>query len=82
MSDLLDQLNGLVVTAPNERLANIVRDAIAEIRKSREQLVRATDLVRTLVENDPDEPIADNGAVVLDLWRQQARAFLGDEHAN
>jgi hypothetical protein len=34
------------------------------------------DLVKTLVENDPDEPIADNGATVLDLWRDQAKRIL------
>lgn len=33
-------------------------------------------LVQTLLDNDPDEPIADNGATVLDGWRQRAREVL------
>ncbi len=34
------------------------------------------DLVRTLIQNDPAEPIADNGMVVIDKWRDDARKFL------
>lgn len=33
-------------------------------------------LVQTLIDNDPDEPIADNGMTVLDGWREQARRAL------
>lgn len=38
---------------------------------------RLRDLVKTLIENDPNEPIADNGATVLDLWRHRAKLLLG-----
>ena len=37
---------------------------------------RLVDLVRTLIQNDPAEPIADNGMVVIDKWRDDARKFL------
>jgi hypothetical protein len=34
------------------------------------------DLVKTLLENDPSYPIADNGMTVLDGWRERARRVL------
>lgn len=34
------------------------------------------DLVKTLLENDPDYPIADNGMTVLDGWRERARRVM------
>jgi hypothetical protein len=34
------------------------------------------DLVQTLIDNDPDYPIADNGMTVLDGWRDQAKRIL------
>lgn len=36
----------------------------------------ALKLIKTLLDNDPDEPIADNGMTVLDGWRDCARALL------
>ena len=36
-------------------------------------------LVQTLVDNDPDEQIADSGEVVLDLWRHEAKIALGEK---
>lgn len=41
------------------------------------QTDRLRDLVKTLIENDPNEPVADNGATVLDVWRDQAKRVLG-----
>lgn len=37
-----------------------------------------THLVQTLIDNDPDEPIADSGETVLDLWRYDARRALSE----
>lgn len=37
---------------------------------------RLRELVQTLLDNDPDELIADNGATVLDGWRSEARFLL------
>lgn len=37
---------------------------------------RLSDLVQTLLDNDPTEPVADNGMTVLDAWRERARATL------
>lgn len=34
------------------------------------------DLVQALLDNDPVEPIADNGMTVLDGWRERARSAL------
>lgn len=34
------------------------------------------DLVQCLIDNDPDEPIADNGMTVLDGWRDRAKRVL------
>lgn len=39
---------------------------------------RLRDLVKTLIENDPDAPIADNGMTVLDGWRERATRVLAD----
>lgn len=40
------------------------------------QFDRLQDLVKTLIENDPTEPVADNGATVLDVWRERAKRVL------
>lgn len=40
------------------------------------QFDRLQDLVKTLIENDPNEPVADNGATVLDVWRDRAKRVL------
>lgn len=34
------------------------------------------DLVQTLLDNDPSEPVADNGMTVLDAWRERAGRVL------
>ena len=59
--------------APARKIGQLVREsaeAADEIEKLRE-------LVRCLVENDPQDPISDGGHVVLDLWRRDARKALG-----
>lgn len=42
------------------------------------QFDRLQDLVNTLIENDPSEPIADNGMTVLDGWRDRAKRVLAE----
>lgn len=37
---------------------------------------RLEDLVKTLIENDPAAPIADNGMTVLGGWRERAKRVL------
>lgn len=49
-------------------------DLIVKAVNSHRALV---DLVQTLIDNDPDYPIADNGMTVLDGWRDQAKRVLG-----
>lgn len=34
------------------------------------------DLVQTLIDNDPSEPISDNGMTVIDGWRKRATDVL------
>lgn len=51
----------------------------APIVEAADEIDRLRDLIRTLVENDPQEPISDGGHVVLDLWRHEARQALGIE---
>lgn len=46
---------------------------IEELKTDRDRL-RA--LVQILLDNDPAEPIADNGMTVLDGWRERARHAL------
>jgi hypothetical protein len=40
------------------------------------KLKAAVALIQTMMENDPDEPVADNGMTVLDAWRNDAKAIL------
>lgn len=50
---------------------------VALMERAADEIKRLRDLVQTLIENDPDEPISDGGHVVLDLWRHEARQALG-----
>lgn len=35
------------------------------------------DLVQAMLDNDPDELVADGGVTMLDVWRKDARRLLG-----
>lgn len=48
-----------------------------EVRELRTENERLRGLVECLLDNEPDEPIADNGMTVLDGWRIEARRALG-----
>ena len=50
-----------------------LEDECYELRIQNSQLRR---LVETMLDNDPSEPIADNGMTVLDGWREDARRVL------
>jgi hypothetical protein len=52
-------------------------DSPSELDLVYEQTRQLRDLVQTLLDNDPNEPIADNGMTVLDGWRERARQVLG-----
>lgn len=51
-------------------------ESISELEAENKTL---RELVRDLIENDPNDPISDSGHVVLDLWRHHARAILSQE---
>ena len=42
----------------------------------RAKVKRLTRLVRTMIDNNPLEYVADGGVTVLDVWRSEARAAL------
>jgi hypothetical protein len=50
---------------------------IAWENKLRAENARLRELVRILLDNDPDDLIADGGLTVLDGWRDSARKLLG-----
>lgn len=45
-------------------------------REAADEIIRLRDLVRCLVENDPNDYAAD-AVTVLDVWRRDARKALG-----
>ena len=72
LASMLEQMENQPSAFDNTVISHASSMAITHIRT-------LEGLVRTLIENEPDEPIADGGHVVLDLWRQQARLALGIE---
>jgi hypothetical protein len=74
------RLERLYEVYPND---HILREQISDEVDWIDAQLNATDnqaalvnLVQTLIDNDPDAPIADNGMTVLDGWREQARRVL------
>ena len=74
-----------------ERVAHVLRETLwthgCQLSKEiNEELARAVieampirelvDLVQTLIDNDPSEPISDAGHTVLDGWRARAKVVL------
>lgn len=53
----------------------IIEAERAAMREAAE-IAELRELVRCLLDNDPSEPIADNGMTVLDQWRKDARTAL------
>lgn len=60
-------------TEPN---AALIVAAVNSLSGLIERVETAEYLIRVLIENDPDELIADGGHTVLDEWRYRAREFL------
>lgn len=59
------------------------RSDVAELAYSAASYIeRLEELVQTLIDGDPQEPISDSGHVVLDLWRHQARELMGLEEVD
>lgn len=56
----------------------IVNEAADLIEAQQAEIERLRGLVRILQDNDPSEPIADNGMTVLDQWRTDARTALNE----
>lgn len=48
-------------------------------KEAADKIDELRDLVQTLLDEDPNEPIADNGMTVLDGWRERARRALTQE---
>ena len=74
-----------------ERVARVLRETLwthgCQLSKEiNEELARAAikampirelvDLVQTLIDNDPSEPISDAGHTVLDGWRARAKVVI------
>lgn len=49
--------------------------ATCEHHEAVQEIERARELIRCLVENDPNDDAAD-AVTVFDVWRQQARDFI------
>jgi hypothetical protein len=56
-----------------EDASNRIMEALPELLAKLERLEA---LVRDMIENEPDDLVADGGHTVLDLWRHDARAAL------
>jgi uncharacterized protein (DUF3084 family) len=77
--DELFEANGELafIAAENKRLTAYARELQERISTLVNESARLKDLVRTLLENEPDDLIADGGITVLDGWRDSARYLLG-----
>ena len=81
-----EALEGHVLTLANTRMhldmsqwseiSNAVLDARSTILALIEENERLAKLIRVLIENEPNDIVADGGHTVLDEWRYRARAAL------
>ena len=62
--------------AANAALIVAAINALPELVAMGRRVERLESLVRTMIENEPGELVADGGHTVLDLWRHEARAAL------
>jgi hypothetical protein len=60
-------------------LGEIYVEQRKELEVEKKYSLELQDLVHNLIVEDPDEPIADNGATVLDKWRYDARKVLREK---
>lgn len=75
------QRKGLVLANALLRQRNdLPADRLPAARRYHQEISRLRSLVATMIFNDPNETVADNGMTVLDAWRQQARMELENEH--
>ena len=56
-------------------------EAAALIERQAGEIAKMRGLLQTMIECDPDEPIADGGHVMLTLWRHEARAIRASDEA-
>jgi hypothetical protein len=61
-----------------ETRAALIVAAVNSLPELLIELERLRRLVRALIENEPDDIVADGGHTVLDEWRYNARAALGE----
>jgi len=57
----------------------VAKDTIAALTEMKAREGRFVKLIECLLDNDPDDAIADGGHVVLDLWRHEAAKELGHQ---
>ena len=51
----------------------------AALDEAQAKVKRYENLIRAMIENEPDDAVSDGGHTVLDLWRHDARAALNQE---
>jgi hypothetical protein len=60
----------------NDVLGDAAVNALPGLIESARRAERLETIVRAMIENEPDDLVADGGHTVLDLWRHDARAAL------
>lgn len=69
---------GIVRTATSADMA-LICAAVNALPELVERVRRYESLIRALIENEPDDIVADGGHTVLDEWRYNARSALTQE---
>ena len=64
--------------SPNEIAARHRQVTTAQLEA---RVAELEDLLKVLLDNDPDDMISDAGHIVLDLWRNDARQALAKKDA-
>lgn len=55
---------------------NLCDRAASALSAKEEEIQRLRTLIQTLLDNDPTEPVADNGMLMFDAWKDLARRSL------
>jgi hypothetical protein len=79
MSDLVERLRAEAMVCERSgpsSVAALLRETADEIERLREALHSAKAFIEAVVENDPDEPIADNGMTVWDGLQASAPSVI------
>ena len=71
----MDIVQRLRLAAPDGLTSAHVSD-LAVLREAADEIERLRDLVRCIVETEPDAPITSCGLTAIDDWRYRARRIL------